>query len=592
MNAFSLPFHINFSYFAELIFFKSLRLNPTNRYKSFLTSFFCCFQAFVFIGLFTTSASAQEDKVLDELLSVVEKTSQFDQAKLKRIESLRKQLELRQQDLLSRYTLNRDLLQEYKVFNQDSAFAYGLRTRELAEQLDSIPLMADAVLNLADVSVSAGMYKETLDMLRSIDPEEIPQDLKSLYYGLLGRVYSEMAEYSNLAYYSEEYSEKAKSYREKALSYTEAGTFFHSFLQAFITLNDGKVEQALTMFNKLLEQKLQPREKALVYYFLGDINNRLNQREQAIHYFAKAAVIDIRTSTKETLAIIRLSELLFERDDLRYASAFIQKANADADFYGAQHRKLQVGAILPLIEEKIIKRIEEQRERLYRQTLIVSLLLIFVFFLALVIYLQVRRLKTARKALIEAHSNLQKINLQLTEFNEEIRRKNIELGRMNHQLLEANKIKEEYIGFFFTQDADIFEKFRSFKSKVEKDLEAGSLEKAKYTLGSYDLKREKEKLLADFDEAFIKLFPNFIEEFNSLLKEEEQISIKKGQLLNNELRIFALIRLGIRHNEIIAQILGYSVNSIYAYKTKIRKKSILDKTDFDQKLLENTTLQL
>ncbi|WP_372920121.1 DUF6377 domain-containing protein, partial [Salegentibacter sp.] len=109
---------------------------------------------------------------------------------------------------------------------------------------------------------------------------------------------------------------------------------------------------------------------------------------------------------------------------------------------------------------------------------------------------------------------------------------------------------------------------------------------------SLNLRREKEKLMRNFDEAFIKLFPNFIEEFNSLLKPEEQITLKNGQLLNKELRIFALIRLGIKHNEIIAQILGYSVNSIYAYKTKIRKKSRLDKKDFDDKLIENTTLRL
>ena len=163
---------------------------------------------------------------------------------------------------------------------------------------------------------------------------------------------------------------------------------------------------------------------------------------------------------------------------------------------------------------------------------------------------------------------------------------------MNDQLLEANTIKEEYIGFFFTHDADIFEKFREFKTRIQKDVDAGDLEKAKYRLGNYDLKKEKEKLLRNFDEAFIKLFPHFIEEFNSLLKEDEQIKLKKGQLLNKELRIFALIRLGIRHNEIIAQILGYSVNSIYAYKSKIRKMSRLDKKEFDQELIENTTLKL
>ena len=537
--------------------------------------------------------SAQEDEaVLHELLSAVENAPVYDEAKIEQIDSLRKELGKSEGDLISRYQLNKELLQEYKVFHQDSAFAYGLRTRRLAEQLDSVPLIADAVLNLADVNVSAGMYKETLDLLESIDPVQIPEHLKSLYYGLLGRVYSEMAEYSNLSHFSLQYAEEARAYRERALSYAEEGTFFHSFLAAFITLNNGKEQEALGMFHALLEQNLQPREKALVYYFLGDINDRLDKKEEAIEYFARASLLDIRTSTKETLAIIRLSELLFETDDLRKASAFIQKANDDAAFYGAQHRKIQVGAILPLIEEKIITRIEEQRERLYRQTLIVSFLLVFVLILAIVVYLQVRRLKAARKALLVAHKNLQQVNEQLTVVNEQIGQKNKELGKMNDQLLEANKIKEEYIGFFFTQDADIFEKFRSLKSKIEKDLQSGNVEKAKYTLASYNLKREKEKLLTDFDEAFIKLFPNFIEEFNSLLEENEQIIIKNGQILNKELRIFALIRLGIKHNEIIAQILGYSVNSIYAYKTKIRKKSILDKKDFDQKLIDNTTLQL
>lgn len=184
-----------------------------NYLREIISEFITRYKILVFLLLAAIPSSAQEMKVLDELLSAVEKTSEYDEAKLKQIDSLRKELVLNKADLISRYKLNRELLQEYKVFNQDSAFAYGLETRKLAEQLKSIPLIADAILNLSDVSVSAGMYKETLDMLGTIDHAEIPQYLKSLYYGLLGRVYSEMAEYSNLAYFSVEYREKAKVYR-------------------------------------------------------------------------------------------------------------------------------------------------------------------------------------------------------------------------------------------------------------------------------------------------------------------------------------------------------------------------------------------
>lgn len=538
------------------------------------------------------SYSQQED-LLEELKNTIAEAPQYDTLKLNQIDSLRQELQKTSpEELEDRYRLNHQLLQEFKVFNQDSAFVYGLQSRELAEQLDSLPLIAEAVVDLADVSVAAGMYKETLDYLDILDPQEIPENLRSLYFGLLGRVYSEMAEYSNLDYFSKNYNDLAADYRQKALNLTDRGTFFHSFLNAFITYTRGEKELALNDFEELLTEDLAPREKALVHYLLGDIYEQKGDKERAIEHFAKASIIDVKTSTKETLAIIRLSELLFEMGDTRNASVFIQKANADAAFYGAQHRKIQVGAILPLIEETVIQRIEEQRQRLYTQNVIVSLLLLFVLVLALVIYLQVRRLKRARKALLEAHKNLQLVNAELSRVNEEIQSKNAELNQLNSKLLEANKIKEEYIGFFFTQDADIFEKFREFKSKIEKDLNTGKVEKAKYTLSKFDLKKEKEKLLQNFDEAFIKLFPNFIKEFNSLLKSEEQIQLKKGQLLNKELRIFALMRLGINHNEVIAQILGYSVNSIYAYKTKIRKKSVLDKQDFDQQLIENTTLKL
>lgn len=535
----------------------------------------------------------QEEALLKELEAFIEKAPQYDAQKWQKIGSFRRQLDSApQEDLRLRHHLNQELLNEYRVFKQDSAFYYGLRTRELAEKLQDKDLIAAAVINLAEISVSAGMYKEALEYLSLIEPEGLPENLRSLYYGLMGRCYSEMAEYSNLKQFSEKYNRLAREYREKALALTDEGTFFNDFLQSYIQFKEGNLEQARNDFLKLLGRELNSRELALTSFILGEIYVEMGEKQKAIPHLAVAAMADIETSAKENLAVIRLSEIMFEKGNTRLASVFIHKANEDASFYGAQQRKIRVGAILPLIEEEIIDRIEKQRSRLLTQNIVMSFLLIFVVILAGVIFLQVRKLKRARKVIEEAHENLKIINRELTAVNEKINLNNLELNRVNHLLLEANKIKEEYIGFFFTQDADIFEKFRDFKSRVEVTAEEGKLDKVKYLLSTYDLKKEKEKLLRNFDEAFIKLFPNFIEEFNSLLRPEEQIYIKKGKILNKELRIFALIRLGITHNEIIAQILGYSVNSIYAYKTKLRNKSWLDKKDFDQKLFENTTLKL
>lgn len=542
---------------------------------------------------FSISLFGQEEETLNAVLENIEKAEEYDREKVNRIENLRNELNnVDSLELQKRYELNLKLFNEYRIFKQDSAFKYGLRIRSLADQLDSLPLKATAVVNLADVSVSAGMYKEALDFLETISPEEIPENTRSLYFGLAGRLYNEMAEYNALPFFALEYLETAQNYREQALRLAEEGTFFNSFLKGFIEYKHGDPRAALQIFESLLEQELGLRDQALVHYSMGDIYFQLGEKEKAIFHFSKASIADIRTSTKETLAMIRLAELTFERGKTDMASAFIRKANEDASLYGAQQRKIRVGAILPIIEEQIVQKVEKQREALYRQNVIVTFLLIFVMGLAVIIFYQVIKMKKARKTIEEAHHTLQETNKRIILVNEEVESKNQQLNRLNAQLQEANKIKEEYIGFFFTQDADIFEKFREFKLKIEEDLNEENLKRLKYTISSLNLKREKEKLMRNFDEAFIKLFPNFIEEFNSLLKPEEQITLKKGQLLNKELRIFALIRLGIKHNEIIAQILGYSVNSIYTYKTKIRKKSRLDKKDFDDKLIENTTLKL
>jgi tetratricopeptide (TPR) repeat protein len=546
-----------------------------------------------FYFLTTTIVICQEKEDLNQLNLIIESSSKYDQEKEIHIDSLRNILKNTEiNDLKSQYELNQQLFNEFKVFKRDSAFHYGLIAKQISLKLKDTLYIIDANIRLADICVSVGMYKEALDFLETIEHGKIPEDSRSLYYGLLGRCYSDMAEYSNIPYFYSSYNELARTYREKALSLTAEGTFFNSFLKIFNKSKNNQLQDALTEYKALLKEELDMRERALVNYMLGDLYLQLEENDKAIPYYIEAVIADIKTSTKESLAIIRLSELLFKKGDIKNASILIHKANEDALFYGAQQRKIQVGAILPLIEQEIVQIVEREKERLYWQYILVSIFLIIVICFTIIIYMQFRKLTKAKKIIAEAHKNLKKTNKQLINVNEQIKAHNIEIERVNIQLFEANKIKEEYLGFFFTQYDDIFEKFNLFKSTIEKNIDEGKNEKVKYHCSNYNLKREKEKLLQNFDSAFIKLFPNFIKEFNSLMKDEHKIELENDQLLTKELRIYALIRLGIKHSEIIAQILGYSVNSIYAYKTKIRNKSLISKDDFDQKLLEITTIKL
>ena len=544
------------------------------------------------IFLTYTSLSAQENK-LNSLIHIIENSSKYDTEKKAEIDSIRTILKnIKKSDLLSLYHLNTEMFGQFKVFKRDSAFYYGIQAKTLAHQLDNKSFIANANMNLADICVSSGMYKEALDFLEPSKIDEKNSNYDTFYYGVLGRCYGDMAEYSNTPYFNKQYLDLAHKYREKALLLTENGSFFHYFLEAFNKSKDGKLHESLSDFNVLLKKNNQPHDQALVHYMLGELHQQLGENDIALTHFTDAVISDIKTATKESLAIIRLSELLFKKGDLNKASILIKKANEDASFYGAQQRKIQVGAILPLVEQEILKIVEKERQRIYWQYIIVSSFLVLAICFVLIIYYQFRKLKKAKKIIADAHRNLKTINKQLLKVNEKIKFQNIEIKHVNKQLSEANKIKEEYLGLFFTQYDGIFEKFNSFINTMKKNIEDENYDKMNRTILSYNLKREKEKLLENFDMAFVNLFPNFIKEFNSLMKEENKIILNKEQILTKELRIYALIRLGITQNEIIAQILGYSVNSIYAYKTKIRNNSSINKDDFDQKLLKNTTLKL
>lgn len=546
---------------------------------------------FFFLICWSNIFYAQENILLKRLNQVIDSSSLYDSNKTRIIKGLKNELRQIKDDRYKELDLNQQLFDQYVVFKRDSAFNYALKIKALSERINDKSYLMKANINLANISVSAGMYKEGLDYLDLIKPEEINNENGSIYYGLLGRCYGDMAEYSSIPFFNKKYNKLAKECRIKALNLTTPGTFFNSFLKFYNEYKDGNLLTAEKGFKSLFNSTISNRDEALLNYMLGEICRESGKANRAIDYYSKATIADIQISTKESLALIKLSELLFRKKNLQSASALVKKAYDDALFYGAQQRKLQVGAILPLIEEEIMQNIEREKKRLYIQYIGAIVFSVIVICFLLLTFIQFRKIQKAKKIIANAHGDLQKVNKQLVIVNEEINARNSQIESINNRLFEANKINEEYIGFFFTEYDDIFEKFNEFTSYIEKDIDSGDYAKAKYRLSRYDLKKEKDKLLNNFDTAFINLFPSFIDEFNSLMKPGEQIKIKDNQILTKELRIFALIRLGIKHNEKIAQILGYSVNSIYAYKTKVRNKSIIENDGFDKKLMKMTSIK-
>lgn len=533
-------------------------------------------------------AGSERDSLVHELNAAIDNAKTYDAAKLEQIQNIKRSFEEPGKfPLALQYDIYQKLYEEYKIFKFDTAFIYASKQHEIARSLADPSKMAQSEVNLLFVFVSAGMYKEAAEIIKVINLHGQADSVKAGFYSIAARYYFDLADYVNDRTFTPGYNATGLSNLDSALAYYPAASFESYYYTGLKYLKSFNLEKANSAFRVLINLPgLTYHQQALVTSTLSGIYLRQGEKNTAINFQIRAAIADIKSSTKETFAIYNLSQLLFEQGDFENASFFIQKAIDDASFYGARQRKVQVSTILPIIQSSRINFIEGQKRSLLIYGAAVSAILILLCILIIIIYRQNRKLNLARIAISEAHAKLYAVNDKLSELNTQLYKVNGEQNELNSKLLEANKIKEEYVGYFFNSNSVLFHKIEKFKQSIEQKLDTRKLDEIRYIVNKIDIKDEKAELMRSFDKAFLKLFPHFVEEFNALLREDEKIIPADNEYLNTDLRIYALLRLGIKENEKIAEILEYSVKSIYAYKTRIRNKAIVPKDDFDRLVMD------
>ncbi|WP_295121006.1 DUF6377 domain-containing protein [uncultured Chitinophaga sp.] len=525
-------------------------------------TFLCLVCSFV-----TALACAQSgtDSLLRQLNSTLDQSSAFDQLKNKELSALKSAF-VSAKLPEAKFNACLRLFDAYKSFSFDSAFASALELQKIADQLQDTNRIQLAKIKMGFILISSGMFHETGVLMGGFKAEGLPDSLKAEYYVLMRRYYYDLADYVNDAYYSPGYVALAGRYTDSAITFFRADEYPYMSNLGYKYFKEGNMDSSLYHLNRALNTlDLSFHEEAMTYANLGNIYINKGEYERAIHFLARSAIADTKASVKETTATFNLASILFRTGDVRNASRYIEKSISDATFYGARQRKVQVSEILPIIEGEKINTVEGQKRRLSIYAAMATLLLLALIILTYVIFKQVKKLKAAQKALSAAHLKQQEIN---------------------EQLLEANKIKEEYIGYCFRINSEYIGKIEKLKKGLDQKMLDNKLTEAKFLINNINIKQEREELFRNFDRIFLKIFPHFVQEFNSFFKEEDRIYLKDNELLNTDLRIFALIRIGISENEKIAQILEYSVNTIYAYKTKIRNKSIIPNDEFEEKVME------
>lgn len=525
---------------------------------------------------FCAHAQHNTDSLINELNEILRRKDEFVQARLKRIQNYKSRIPNAPEPF---YIYNK-LYHEYKTFNYDSAFTYSRKLQTEAYRQNDPVKIAYARVKLGFVLLSSGMFNEALDSLASIRVKGLPDSVKIEYYSVLARTYYDLIDFNKDQYYESRYRERGNIYVDSALRLSQPGTVNQLLLQGLKDLKTLKWDVARDVFEKLIaNENLTDAQLGIAASTLGYIYLREGNREKVKWYLSLAAIADIRSSTKETLAMLNLAEVLYKEGNVKLAYSYVKQAMEDANYYGARHRKVQVASIFPLIEGDELSTVERQRRTLFLYSIAVTLLTILTILFAVIIFKQFKKLQSAKAAISEANSNLLEVNTKLNEVNHQVM-------EMNQKLVEANKIKEEYIGYYFNINTEYLEKIEAFRRSIDNKLMQKKFDDIRMVISNINIKKEREELYFSFDKVFLKLFPDFVTTFNSLFREEDRIVLKDGQLLNTELRIFALIRMGIHDTEKIAKILDYSINTIYNYKARVKNKSLIPNEEFEKRIME------
>lgn len=556
-----------------------MRKLTDHKFCSIIILLCCAFQ------LFTIPAIANVDSLERILNNRLSKRQVFDQKKIAAIEKIRTALKADYNSLNRRYENYDRLYNAYKSYVHDSAYVYCKKLNATARLLNDQKKMNLSKVKMGFVLVSAGMFKEGLDTLKLVKVDELNEKEKYTYLFLQARCHFDLADYDRISDYYARYNDVGLNYCDSIIGHTAPESYERLSAEGLKSIRKRDYLKAVNVYDKILKIKQSYQDSAINLSCLSFSYFELGKKEPGLENLIKAAIIDNTHSIKEGVALTNLANYLYQQGDIKTAFSYINFAIDDANFYGARHREAQISTIMPIIQSEKVNGIEKQKTMLTVYASTITILVIIVFVFAFITVRQLKQLRIADRVILDKNADLNRANDALKTVNTALDRSNRSLSRINTKLDEANLIKDEYIGNFFTMHSDYIEKLDKLKRSIEKNMKEKSYADISLILKRLNTDFERENLSHSFDRVFLNLFPNFVYDFNELFKPDHRIELPGEQLLNTELRIFALIRLGIDENETIARILNYSVNTIYTYKTKVKNRSFIANDEFEEKIM-------
>lgn len=500
----------------------------------------------------------------------------------------------------ARYKYAFSLFREYNAYKNDSAVYYLNRCIDIAQRMDDKLKEGNAKALLAFQCSTTGDYVESYSLLSKMDTTLLDKEGYCNYLWAAQHLYSELAYYSKVPSLKKHYEATAKETRKLIAKNFAPNDDRYLQMMEVDARNARQYERALALNDRRMSQvKPGSHEYAIVAYYRAVIYKNMGEDEMAMYYFLTSALCDVRTAVMDQGSLWELANLLSKKpQEFSRSYAYIKFAWSSAVTFNTGVRSRQIMPVLSTMEDTYQGEITQSNKQLKIMMAVSVMLLLLVLSLLFYVNKQRQRLALAHKNLERANEQLARANAQLEDANKQLAHANESLEQSNADLQlsnenlkqayaelgESNKMKEVYIGRFLRLCAIYVDKIETMRKRVIKLVRQREFTKL---LDTMQTDHEYIGELYDyFDSAFLKLFPNFVEEFNALLKPEERILLEDDRKLTTTIRIFALIRLGIEDSSKIAEFLHYSVNTIYNYRAKVKNGSLCDREEFEQKVKE------
>ena len=543
-----------------------------------------CLLAILFVSLYGFSCWAEKvnlDYLYRVLDTAIDSSAIYKKQKINDINALEKQYATARNDQ-EKYQFALSLYREYIAFINDSALNYLQVCIECAERMGRKDLQMQSELALACQLADTGFYSEAEIHFKAISKEQLSDDLMITYLTGINHLYGEMGYYSHDQKLKEAFFAKSSAIRDSLLQMLTEDSYSYNALKSVELNNQGKYDEALKCSDKWMKlAKPGTRDYATMSFYRSEIYRSQGDVEMERYWLIMSALTDIRQAIMDQAALWSLANsLMNEEGDLDRAYKYMDFSWECISFFSNHMRSWLVSPILTRINDKYKENLHQANTNLIWTIAAISLLVVGLLMLLFYVSKKRRQLALIRNELSAKNNDLSEANQLLSEINEQLRQAIIHLN-------DSHRVKDEYIGKFLSVCSDYIDKLDNYRIKVNRKLKAGQHADVLRMTNSEQLKEDELKELFDhFDDTFLRLFPTFIEDFNALLRPGEEIVPTEKNHLNTDLRIFALIRLGIEESSKIAEFLRYSPNSIYAYRARIKNKAAGNRDEFEKLVKE------